>query len=234
MVTNRQAEPPPGPLGGFVGYLPAPLRRELLSTGHERAFGAGSYLVLQGDPSAYVLVLVSGRVKVVFESPQRERLLLALRGPGDVIGDLSAVGGEDVRRSATVEAMEPVSARMLGAEEFNSFLRRHSEAGFALLRDVRDRLLNAERLRVEAVNFDTMARVTRQLAQLAERYGSPGSDGSVQLRVSQQELAGWVGASRESVGRAMRSLRNRGYVSTRYRTILVMDLAALRDAAGLG
>lgn len=218
--------------GGFVGHLPPHLRSELLRAGHERTFSPGAYLLMQGDPSTHVLVLVAGRVKALLESADSERLLLALRGPGDVLGDLSAIGGEDIRRSATIEAMEPVVARMLAAEEFNAFLRGHPDASIALLRDVRDRLLNAERLRVEAVNLDTMTRVTRQLASLAVRYGTPDEDGHVQLRVSQHELAGWVGASRESVGRAMRSLRNRGLVSTGYRTIQVLDLVALQAASG--
>jgi CRP-like cAMP-binding protein len=219
-------------LEGFLGYLSPRERDELLSLGTERTYRPGTFLLLEGDPSNHVMLLLKGQVKAFIMAPDGDRVLLALRGPGVVLGELAAIEPESPQRTATIEAMEPTTARVLSAAELTGFLTRRPSAAIALLRDVRDRLRNAERMRMEAVTFDTMARVTRQLALLASRYGVPvEDDGRVVLRISQSELAGWVGASRESIARAMKSLRKRGLLATGYRTIEVTDLAALQAAA---
>jgi CRP-like cAMP-binding protein len=219
-------------LEGFLGYLSPRERDELLALGTERAYGAGTFLLLEGDPGNHVILLLSGRVKAFIVAPDGDRVLLALRGPGDVLGEMAAIEPESTQRTATIEAMEPTTARVLSAAELTGFLARRPSAAIALLRDVRDRLRNAERMRMEAVTYDTMARVTRQLAVLAARYGVPAEvDDRVALRISQAELAGWVGASRESIARAMKSLRKRNLVATGYRSIEVIDLAALQAAA---
>ncbi len=221
-------------LEGFLGYLSPRERAELLSLGTERSYRPGTFLLLEGDPGNHVIVLLTGQVKAFNLAPDGDRVLLALRGPGDVLGELAAIEpeSESAQRTATIEAMEPTTARVLSAAELTGFLARRPTAAIALLRDVRDRLRNAERMRMEAVTYDTMARVTRQLAYLATRYGVPDPvEGRVTVRISQAELAGWVGASRESIARAMKSLRKRNLLATGYRTIEVTDLAALQAAA---
>jgi CRP-like cAMP-binding protein len=227
------ADPTAAPaLEGFLGYLSPRERDELLTLGTERTYRAGTFLLLEGDPSNHVIVLLKGQVKAFVVAPDGDRVLLALRGPGDVLGELAAIEPDSPQRTATIEATEPTTARVLSAAELTTFLARRPSAALALLRDLRDRLRNAERMRTEAVTYDTMARVTRQLAVLAARYGVPGeADGRVTLRISQAELAGWVGASRESIARAMKSLRKRNLLATGYRTIEVIDLAALEAAA---
>lgn len=218
---------------GFLGYLPDHERAELLQLGQERSYGAGSFVLLEGDPSTHVVLLLTGQVKVYLSARDGERLLLAIRGPGDVLGELSAFGGEQPKRSATIETMTPAHTRVLGGAEFMEFVRRWPNAAVALLMDVRDRLRNAERLRMEAVHTDTISRVTRHLVLLTAAYGEAVGDGTGRrLHISQTELAGWVGASRESVARAIRSLRKRGLVTTGYRSIDIPDLEALRNAAG--
>ena len=215
----------------FLGFLDRRDLDELLSIGAERRFSAGSFLLLEGDPSNHVLLVLEGQVKVYREANDNSRLLLAIRGPGDVLGELAALGGKQPTRAATVEALEETRARIISAVDFLDFLNQRPQACLALLRNVRSRLSDAERMRVETVVYDATTRVARCLADLALRHGVRASaEDPVVLRISQEELAGWVGASRESVARAMRSLRNRRLIETRYREIQIMDLDKLHAA----
>ncbi|MEZ5261414.1 MAG: Crp/Fnr family transcriptional regulator [Acidimicrobiia bacterium] len=215
----------------FLGYLDDHDLADLLTLGAERRFMPGSFLLLEGDPSNHVLLLLEGQVKVYRVAPDGSRLLLAIRGPGDVLGELAALGGQDAARGATVEALEPSRARVLSAVTFLDFLGQRPQACLALARNVRARLADAERMRVETVVHDATTRVARCLTDLAVRHGVRAEpDGPLMLRISQEELAGWVGASRESVARAMRSLRNRKFVLTRYRQIQIIDLDGLSSA----
>lgn len=215
----------------FLGELEPGDLAALLGLGTERRFAAGGLLLLEGDPSNHVLLVLGGQAKVYRVAPDGTRLLLAIRGPGDVLGELAALGGSDAARGATVEALEPTVARVLSAPTFLDYLGRRPQACLALARNVRSRLADAERMRVETVVHDATTRVARCLVDLAVRHGVQiDPPGSLLLRISQEELAGWVGASRESVARAMRSLRNRQLVQTRYRQIHIVDLEGLRAA----
>ncbi len=217
----------------FLGHLQRDDLADLLALGAERRFTPGAFLLLEGDPSNHVLLVLQGQVKVYRVAPDGSRLLLAIRGPGDVLGELAALGGDDGGhpRVATVEALEPTRARVISAATFLDFLGHRPQACLALARNVRARLAEAERMRAETVVHDATTRVARCLADLAVRHGVRSEpDGPLVLRISQEELAGWVGASRESVARAMRSLRNRKFILTRYRQIMVIDLDGLNEA----
>ena len=117
---------------------------------------------------------------------------------------------------------------MLTAEEFVQFLRRDPDATLGLLRSVIGRLRDSDRRRVELGALDTVGRIARLLVELAERYGEE-SNGSIRIHLplSQEELAGWAGASREAVVKALRKLRARGWIETGRREIRVIDLPAL-------
>ena len=102
----------------------------------------------------------------------------------------------------------------------------------ALLRLVTSRLRDADRKRVEFGAFDIAARVAGRLVELADRFGEPVPDGvRIPVPLSQDELAGWVGASREAVAKALRVLRDRGLLTTGRRTMTVLDLDGLRRRA---
>jgi len=198
------------------------LRRE----GRTRRFRTGATLFHEGDDSDWIGLVVKGRVKIsCFGSDGRERLV-AVVGPGELLGELSAIDGDT--RSATATALEPLDAAVLTAEEFVQFLRRDPEATLGLLRSVIGRLRDSDRRRVELGALDTVGRIARLLVELAERYGEE-SNGSIRIHLplSQEELAGWAGASREAVVKALRKLRARGWIETGRREIRVIDLPAL-------
>ena len=132
-------------------------------------------------------------------------------------------------RSASIAALEPGVALVLPIKAFVDFLRGHGDAAIALLQLITGRLRDADRRRVETAAYDIPARVARRLVELADRFGEQEARGvRIAVALSQDELAGYVGASREAVAKALRVLRDRGLVSTGRRTLTVLDLDGLR------
>jgi CRP/FNR family transcriptional regulator, cyclic AMP receptor protein len=221
------AWPADDPAIGFLGVLDGVQAAALRERAITRRFRKGHALFHQGAASDAVIVLVRGRVKVSTIAGDGKEIVLAFRGPGDLLGELAAIDGEP--RSATVEAIEPVEALAIAAADFRSFLLAHPEVALLLLQMLSRRLRDADRKRVEYGAYDTVGRVSARLVELAERYGEPVAKGlRIGLPLSQEELAGWTGASREAVSKALQTLRKVGWVVTERRRITVLDLDALR------
>lgn len=214
--------------GEFLSLLNDAEFADLRRGGRPRRWERGATVFTEGDVSDWALVLTSGRVKVSSHTANGTEVVLAVRGPGALLGDMSAIDGEP--RSATVTALEPVEGLVIG--DFPGFLREHGRVAVLLLKMVTARLRDADRKRVEYGAFDTTGRVATRLVELAERYGEPVHGGiRVALPLSQDELAGWTGASREAVSKALRTLRDRGLIETGRRRVIVYDLEGLRRRA---
>ncbi len=216
----------------FLAWLDPRDRDDLVARGTRRKWPTGSSLLLEGERAAAVILLLTGRVKVFSLTEQGEVVVLALRGPGALLGELSAVG--DAPTSATVAALEPTTGLVVPVPAFLDFLGSHGRAATVLLKLVTSRLRDADRKRVEYGAQDIGARVAGRLVELAERFGTREGHGvRIDVPLSQDELAGWVGASREAVAKALRVLRERGFVTTGRRTMTVLDLDGLRRRARL-
>jgi len=184
----------------------------------------------EGDRSDRVLLVLSGRLKVASVRPDGGEDVVAIVGPGELLGELSAIDGEPHSCDAT--ALEAVEVVVVPSEEFNAFMASRPDVALRLLRTVTRRLRDADRKRVEFGTHDTLGRVARRLVELAGRYGEPDGDGvRIALPLSQDELAGWTGSSREAVVKALRTMRARGWITTARREIRVLDAAALERRA---
>ncbi|MGH3569971.1 MAG: Crp/Fnr family transcriptional regulator [Pseudonocardia sp.] len=215
----------------FMARLDPDDRAALVERGRQRRWPVGASLFLEGERSATVVVVVAGRVKVFSLTEEGEEVVLAVRGPGALLGELSAIDGAP--RGASIGALEPVVALVVPVAAFVEFLRTHAGAAVVLLRMVTSRLRDADRKRVEFAAYDIAARVARRLVELAIRFGTPDEHGvRITVALSQDELAGWVGGSREAVAKALRVLRARGLLTTGRRTMTVLDLDGLRRRAG--
>jgi CRP/FNR family transcriptional regulator, cyclic AMP receptor protein len=218
------------PLGGpFATALGDRGRRAMAHAAVRRHWPAGRTLFHEGAVADLVLLLLEGTVKVVSTSATGAEAVLALRGPGELVGELGAIDGRP--RSAAAVATEPVVALAVPADAFRGLLHEHPAAAVALLELVVDRLRDAERKRAEFGSLDATHRVAHRLAELAERRGLPG-EGGWTVGLSQDELAGLSGASREAVARALRALREAGLIQTGRRQITIRDAAGLRRWAG--
>ncbi len=214
----------------FWSALPPPDQAALLAAGASRRFARGRPLLHQGQAPDTVLLLRSGQVKVFTTTSAGREVVLAVRGAGELLGELAALDGRP--RSASVIALEDVDALVLTPGAFLAFLASHPAAAMALLGMLSRRLRDADVKRTGFTALTTLGRVAERLLELAERFGTE-EDGSIRidLRLSQEELAGWTGASLESVGRALATMRSLHWIETRRREIRVLDVEALRAAA---
>jgi CRP/FNR family transcriptional regulator, cyclic AMP receptor protein len=204
---------------------------DFTSRSQTRRFRPNTPIFSEGLDLDRVMLLVSGRVKVSSIGVDGQEYVLALRGPGDLIGELSALDGEP--RSATVTALEPVEALVMSPQVFRDFLVRHPAVALQLLAMLSRRLRDADSKRVEFGALDTPRRVANRLVELAETCGKPGPDGvGLAVPITQRELAGWIGSSREAVSKALHFLRARGIVQTRRGSIVILDLEVLRRQTG--
>lgn len=186
--------------------------------------------MIEGSDPEDVQLVRRGRVKVSYDTEDGREVLLAVRGPGSLLGELSAIDGEP--RVATVTAIEDVEVVAVGVADFQGFLASHPDAAIGLLRTLSRRLRESDRKRVEMAAWDTVGRLARLLVELAGQHGRPHDGGvRIELPLSQQELAAWTASSREAVNKALRTMKARGWVSTQRRAVVVHDLPALRRRA---
>ena len=212
---------------GFQGAM-----RQLAGEGIRRSYRRGEALFTEGDLSDRVVLVEEGWVKISAATPDGHEVVLGIRGPGQVLGELSVIDGSP--RSASAVALEHVEAAIVPASDFARALDNAALAREMLVA-LSERLRDADRLRVEFGSLDTLARVSRRLIELADGFGEPGVEGGVvvALPLSQEELASWCGASREATAKALRTLRDVDCISTGRRTVTVHDDGALRRHAQL-
>jgi CRP/FNR family transcriptional regulator, cyclic AMP receptor protein len=215
----------------WLWLLPVGERAGLHARGINRRYRAGATLFHEGDLSGFVVVVLEGTVKVSMATPDGKEVVLALRTAGDVLGEISALDG--LPRSATATAIDAVTARVVPGDEFRAFLAESAPAAVALLVSVCGRLRSSDRRRVEFVALDSVGRVARRLVELAEQFGvsQPGGGLRIDLPITQEELAGWTGSSREAVGKALQTMRQQGWIVTGRRCITVANLEGLRTRA---
>lgn len=213
----------------FLGLLDYGDRVALLALGGRRSFPRRSVLMFEHEPGERVMVLLSGRVKVTSAGEDGQDVLLNIRDPGDVLGELSFIDGEP--RSATVTALEPTRALVIASSTFRAHVATAPRVALAILTIVSRRLRETTVSRSQ-FSSDTLGRLAARLVELAERYGEDGEDGlEIGLTLSQQELAEWTGASRAGVAKAMQTLRELGWIETSRRRIVVHRLDDLRNRA---
>jgi CRP/FNR family transcriptional regulator, cyclic AMP receptor protein len=217
-------------MDGFLGALTPADLEALAAWGRVRRFGRGSMLFQEGERAEHVLIVRSGSVKVASYTEDGKEIMLAVRGPGELLGELSAIDGEP--RSAGASALSPVEVLSVAAEDFRTFLEMRPRVATTLLQMLSRKLRDADRKRIEFGAYDTIGRVCRRLVEMAERFGEENARGvRITLPLSQQELAGWTGSSREAVSKALHQLRSRGFIETARRGITVLDLDGLRRRA---
>ncbi|MFL6239398.1 MAG: Crp/Fnr family transcriptional regulator [Actinomycetes bacterium] len=213
--------------GGLLDALDEQARTEFLRRGIRRRYPAGATLFAEGDRSDRCFWLERGNVKIVQVTADGREVLLGVRGGGELIGDWSVIDG--LPRSASAVALEPIDAIQLDAMQFLGFLEASPKATLWMLRSVLHRLRDSDRKRAEFASSDAAGRLARRLAELADQHGQPVDGGVlITLPLSQEELAGWTGASREAIAKALAQFRNRGWLSTERRRITVHDLEGLR------
>jgi CRP/FNR family cyclic AMP-dependent transcriptional regulator len=207
----------------------------LVARVRRRTVARNEPILRAGAAGDEVVLVLSGRVKLVAFGAARREVVLAIRGAGELLGEMAAIGGQ--RRTASAIAVDEVEAGFMHGDELQAFLREHPDTALVLIRMLVRRLTEADRDRVDLATRDSVGRVAKRLLDLAAEHGTPSGAGAgtrIELSLSQDELARWTGATRETVSRALRLMRQLGWVATDHRTITVLDPDALRERVGEG
>ena len=186
-----------------------------------RWFKRGEVIFHKGDPGETLFMIVQGQVKIVLPSEMGEEALLAVLDEGEFFGELSLI--DEQPRSATIVASEPTETLVLHRDAFLKALTQAPELAIDMLRVLSRRLREADEFVEDAVFLDVPGRLAKKLLQLAEAYGHPTGEGgtTIGLRLTQQELATMVGATRESVNKHLRAYRSRGIIELDHQRIII-------------
>jgi CRP/FNR family cyclic AMP-dependent transcriptional regulator len=202
------------------GDLLAPLEdqtlRRIAETGVVRAFPRNTVLINEGDVGDSLYVVLSGRVKVYSSNESGREFVIDFHGPGEYVGEMSLDGAP---RSASVMTVEPTTCAVVNRAQFRDFVLAHPDFAMHLI----ERLIH--RVRVTTGNLKSLAlsdvygRLVRLLNTLAQEVDGKSV---VPERLTQQEIADRVGASRDMIGKLMKDLVAGGYLAVEDRTITLL------------
>ncbi len=213
----------------FQRLDPAQIDAVLAETQLRRA-ARGSVLLQRGHPSAGVSLLVAGRVRIGLVAEDGREVTLALLGPGDVIGEMSVLDGEPVAADAT--AMEDCLLLTIERARFLRLLRGSGDLCLRLMAVLAQRLRRSNAALEDMALQDLPTRLGRLILRLARDYGSPVPRGQrIQVKLSQQDIAAIVGASREKVNRQLRQWEEQGVLARDAGHLLLLRPAALAGDA---
>jgi CRP-like cAMP-binding protein len=198
-----------------------------------RRLAQGQVIYLHGDDATEMYRIVSGTVRLLTARSDGREVVFLRFGPGDCFGEASLIDREP--RPQTAQAVTDVELEVLGGGAFAKLRSGHRNFDEALLRLLSRQMRFANKLFIDLSLNDLVGRVARRLVEAAMAFGERDEDGSsLEFHLSQAEIASMVGASRQSVNRALQQLQAMGVISTEYSGIRVHDLARLRDLAALG
>jgi CRP-like cAMP-binding protein len=202
------------------------LRASMTETTLER----GATLFHEGEPGDRLYVILEGKVKLGRTSADGRENLLAVLGPGEMFGELSLF--DPGPRTATATAITDVTLIGLGHTDLQPWLTGRPEVAGPLLAALAKRLRRTNEAMADLVFSDVPGRVAKALLDLARKFGTPADDGlHVAHDLTQEELAQLVGASRETVNKALADFVSRGWLRLEGRGVVLLDVERLNRRA---
>ena len=210
----------------FAGLEPA-LAAGLAGLAREQKLGGGEMLFLAGDAGDAMFALLEGSLKVAVVSAEGSEQLLAILGPGDVVGEMALLDGRP--RSASVSALRPCRLARIDRRDFDAFAERHPAVYRHMLALLSQRLRQANDVLAARSFLPLPGRVAVALLQLGDTFGKALPDGRllIHYKVSQSDLAAMVGAARENVSRILNGWKRDGLVTR------ISGYYCIEDRAGL-
>lgn len=187
----------------------------------EKSYPKGSVILFEDDPGDSLFVVRDGRVKVVLVADDGREVILGILGVGEHFGELALI--DDQPRSAHVVAMEDSTLLVLRRDDFRRRVEQSPQVAWALLMELSRRLRRADEKIGSLVLLDVPGRIARVILDAADEAGKD----VIEKPLTHQTIAHVIGASRETVSRAMREFVESGWISTEGRRIRIQDRAAL-------
>jgi len=192
----------------------------------ETVVGKGEALFNEGEPGDRMYVILEGKVKLGQTSSDGRESLLGVLGPGEMFGELSLF--DPGMRTSTATALTDAVVLGMGNEQLRPWLAGRPEVAAALLQALARRLRRTNEAMADLVFSDVPGRVAKALMDLGEKFGTVTPEGlMVTHDMTQEELAQLVGASRETVNKALADFAQRGWIRLETRQVLILDVERL-------
>lgn len=197
----------------------------------KQALKKGDVLFREGDEGTALYMIIAGKLKIVRQSGEGDEMILAVLCQGDLCGEMALLDG--LCRSADAVAAEDTQLYGLNRSDFITFVMSNEMAVRSILETLSKRLRRCDDLLEDIFFLNISTRLVKKLVELATANGSNIHDVKGQaipekIKVTQKDLAGMVGASRESVNKELRVLREKGLIGQSGNMILIPDVEALR------
>ncbi|MGL5857984.1 MAG: Crp/Fnr family transcriptional regulator [Angustibacter sp.] len=204
--------------------------RSLLDLMSDVTLARSQVLFHEGDPGDRLYIIHDGKIKLGRASGDGRENLLAVLGPGEMFGELSLF--DPGPRTSTASTVGPTRLIDLGHDDLIAFLSDRPAVAQQLLRALAQRLRRTNEHLADLVFSDVPGRVAKALLELSVRFGRPNQDGLlVAHELTQEELAQLVGASRETVNKALADFATRGWLRLEARAVVLLDVERLRRRA---
>ena len=200
---------------------------ELMNAAKRRAFRSGEVIFHRDDPGQVLYMIKEGKVKICIISPDGQEISLAVFGKGECFGEFALLDG--LPRSADAIALEKVECYTLQRSDFHNAIMKNPKIAIQVLEALTKRLRNTDNMVEDLIFLDVYGRVAKKLLELADAHGIKTDDGvRIDVRLTQQELASMVGASRESVNKVMGYFTEKDFISTDKHRITLHRIADLK------
>lgn len=196
----------------------------LTSLVSRKNFPRGATIILAGGVTDSLFIVISGRLKVMISDDEGREVILAILGPGEYFGEMGLI--DDSPRSASVVALEACELISLAKRDFKKCLVDNMELTAMVMRGLVKRLREADRKIGSLALMDVYGRVARLLLEMSE---SVNGERVIAKKVSKQDIAKMIGASREMVSRVMKDLRTGGFMEVKEGKLVLRDKIAAID-----
>ncbi len=207
--------------GIFQGVEPA-IAESLADTLEPVDFPRAHVIFSEGEPGDRLYIISTGKVKIGRKSPDGRENLLAVMGPSDMFGELSVF--DPGPRTSSATTVTEVRAATMDRPALREWITKYPEIAEQLLRVIARRLRRTNNMLADLIFTDVPGRVAKSLLQLAQRFGT--NEGGM-LRVThdltQEEIAQLVGASRETVNKALADFAHRGWLRLEGKSVLILE-----------
>jgi CRP/FNR family transcriptional regulator, cyclic AMP receptor protein len=185
----------------------------LMSVTRRRTFRSGEVIFHRDDPGQILYVIKEGKVKICLISPDGQEISLVVLGKGEYFGEFSLFDG--LPRSADAITLEKTECYTLQRNDFDKVIMKSPKIALKMLESLTRRIRSTDQMVEDLIFLDVYGRVAKKLLELAETHSVPVDDGlRIDVRLTQQELASMVGASRESVNKVMGYFMDKKIIST--------------------
>jgi len=201
---------------------------DLISVAKRRTFRSGEVIFHRDDPGQMLYIIKEGKVKICLISPDGQEISLVVFGKGEYFGEFALLDG--LPRSADAIALEKVECYTLQRSDFHNAIMKKPRIAIQIMEVLCERLRKTDQQVEDLIVLDVYARVAKKLLELAETHGIKQEDSSIliNVRLTQQELAAMVGASRESVNKVLGYFTDKQYITTDKHKITLHRVADLK------